>query len=118
MDKQILVKRLREVFNAEKQNGLYVDQYGLAPAFRGLSSNSFVLGISAPSLVSETSSRRTRIIFDALYKYLNDEEKMAINRVRVFDNVKDLKYSAVYDFEGFDSSYHECDFIPDLHEVA
>ncbi|MCF2488139.1 hypothetical protein [Dyadobacter sp. CY347] len=118
MDKQLLVKRLREVFNAEKQNGLYIDQYGLAPAFRGLSSNSFVLGISAPSLVNETSSNRTRIIFNALHKYLNDEEKMSINRIRVFDNVEDLKLGAVFDFEGFDSDYNKCVFIPDLHEVA
>lgn len=118
MDKQLLVKRLKEVFNAEKQNGLYIDQYGLAPAFRGLSSNSFVLGISAPSLINETSSRRTRIIFDALYKYLNDEEKMSINRIRVYDNVKDLKASAFYDFEDFRSGEDAFDFSPNLYEVA
>ncbi|MCF0063293.1 hypothetical protein MUK70_10050 [Dyadobacter chenwenxiniae] len=119
MDKKSLVKSINDVFNAERVNGLHIDQFGLAPAYRGLSSNSFTLGVSAPSLVNEeSSSRKTRIIFDALYKGLNDAEKMAIDRVRVYNNIDELKASSFYDFESFDSSYIECDFIPDLHSVA
>lgn len=118
MDKAALVKSINEVFNAERANGLIIDQFGLAPAYRGWSSNSYTLGVSAPSLVHETPSTKTGIIIDALYKSLTNEEKMAIDRVRVFRNVTELNQSAAHDFEYFDPRQMATDFTPEIYDVV
>ena len=118
MDKATLVKRLNEVFNLERENGLIIDQFGLAPAYRGWSSYSFTLGVSAPSLVGLTSSTKTGIIIDALFKSFNLEERRAIDRVRVFNNVTELNLSAPHDFEYFDARQMATDFTPEIYDVV
>ena len=118
MDKATLVKRLNEVFNAERENGLIIDQFGLAPAYRGWSSNSFTLGVSAPSLVHLESFEKTGIIIDAMFKWLSADERMPIDRVRVFNNITELQRSAPYDFEHVNFRQLEIDFDPEIYEVA
>lgn len=115
MDREVLVDRLEVIFREAAQSGLIVDYFGLVPAYRGLGHDSFILGVSAPSLADEDCFGKTEAIIDCLYATLGEPERRMINRVRVFDNKKDLKAHAINDFE--EGSTCECDFFPELHQV-
>jgi len=118
MDKKSLVKRLNEMFRAEMQNGLMADQFGLAPAYRAWGDKSYTLGVSAPSLINMHNSRKGRVIIDALFKHLSIEERMFIDRVRVFNDSKQLKEASTRDFEGYGFYDYEDDFINELYDVV
>ena len=117
MDKEFLVKRLNEMFCTERPDGLIVDQFGLAPAYRGWGAKSFTLGVSAPSLINVNNSLKGGVIIDALFKHFTIEERMFIDRVRVFDDVKKLKEASFRDFEEYGYNDYDNDLINDLYDV-
>jgi hypothetical protein len=102
MDTAALVNRIKEMFLIEKINGLYVDSFGLAPAYKGFATNSYVLGVSAPSLRGTDCYEKMRIVIQAMFAHLTENERRFINRVRVYDSKSDLERHKENDFDEFD----------------
>lgn len=96
-----LVKALQNAFRSEKKDGLVVDAIGLASAYHGLVKDQYVLGVSAPSLTSLHESDQIRRIIKLLFTYLTPEERMMINRVRVFNNIEELDDHKYNDFDDY-----------------
>ncbi|GGN05237.1 hypothetical protein GCM10010967_45450 [Dyadobacter beijingensis] len=114
-----LVETLKNAFRLEKKEGLIVDAIGLAPAYHGLVTDQYILGVSAPSLANLHESDQTRRIIKLLFTHLTLEERRMINCVRVFSNVKDLddhKYNDFddYPYEGYEGIQRK---LPDLYPV-
>ncbi len=99
MDTTALVNKLKTLFLNEKSKGLLVDAIGLAPAYGGLVSDSFVLGVSAPSMAMIDCYDKMDIIIDLLFANLNEAERRMIDRVRVYDSINELKSHAENDFD-------------------
>ncbi|HAK80456.1 MAG TPA: hypothetical protein DCM71_27030 [Runella sp.] len=97
MDKDLLVEKLKILFQQEKE--ITIDAFGLAPAYGGMVSNSFVLGVSAPSMAGDEQPDKIQKIIGLLFSGLKPEERRWIDRVRVYDNVRELKKQAQNDFE-------------------
>jgi len=97
MDKDLLVEKLRTVFR--EAQGLTVDAFGLAPAYGGMVRNSFVLGVSAPSMVGDEQPDKIQKVIGLLFSRLEPDERRMIDRVRVYDNAKELKKQAQSGFE-------------------
>jgi hypothetical protein len=120
MDKTQLVDRLRAVFLEKKREGLHVDAFGLAPASREFVTNSYVLGVSAPSLIGLDVYDKMRTVIQILFERLTEDERGMINRVRVYDNSEELNY---YKESGFEKSgpddFHNMKLTsPELFELT
>lgn len=102
MDKAVLVEKLKEVFLGKRKDGLQIDAIGLAPAFHGMVRDRYVLGVSAPSLRDMEKYERMGLIIDILFDSLYLEERKMINCVRVFDNIEELDYYKINDFEEYE----------------
>lgn len=101
-----LVETLQKVFREARKDGLIIDAIGLAPAFHGMVKDSYVLGVSAPSLSEVHEYESMEIILKLLWQRVTPEQRRMINRVRVFNNIEDLddhKYNdfADYPYEGY-----------------
>ncbi len=119
MDKATLVNRLKQVFHEKRSEGLVVDAIGLASAYHGLVQNRYTLGVSAPSLVEMDKYDKMDLIIDILFECLSQEERAFIDRVRVFDNIDELDYYKIndfeeYEYEGYNGSTRR---LPDLYAV-
>jgi hypothetical protein len=101
MDTTALVNRLIDLFVEKKTKGLIVDAIGLAPAYHGLVPDRYVLGVSAPSLRGKDNYDKISIITDAIFESLAIEERIMINRVRVYNNIDELNFYKENDFEEF-----------------
>jgi hypothetical protein len=99
MDTAALVSRLKDMFFMERKNNLVVDSFGLAPAYRGFITDSYILGVSAPSLRHLDCFKKMEVIINAMFANLTEDERGFIDRVRVYDNAEDLKRYKEYDFE-------------------
>ncbi|MFN8344334.1 MAG: hypothetical protein U0X91_05000 [Spirosomataceae bacterium] len=97
MDKELLVDKLKTLFR--QAEGVTIDTFGLAPAYGGLLSNVFVLGISAPSMAEEEPSDKIQTVINLLFAGLEPEERRMIDRVRIYNTAKELQKQARYDFE-------------------
>lgn len=81
-----------------------MDAFVLAPAYEGFIQNSFVLAVSAPSLIDKLSFEKTDLIIDLLHEKLPLDQRLQIDRVRVYESVEDLKIHAQL---GFDDDAYE-----------
>ncbi len=99
MDTKKLVNKLKELFHSERENGLVVDAIGLAPAYGGMVSNSYVLGVSAPSMAKMHRYDRMDKVIDLLFAHLSEEERRMIDRVRVYSSAEELRKYAESDFD-------------------
>ncbi len=100
MDRNALVETLVALFgNKEKMEGITVDAFGLAPAYSGIATNSFVLGISAPGMAGRDCYERADKIIELLFAHTNVDVRRMINRVRVYDNKNELKSYEPNDFD-------------------
>jgi len=100
MDKELLVRKLRDAFvNAHALKGLYIDAFGLIPAYGGILNNSYTLGVSAPSLTGLSKMSKINKIFDIIYESLEQPERKMINVVKVFDNKEAFINSANRQFD-------------------
>lgn len=119
MDTKKLVDKLQELFHSEQENGLMVDAIGLAPAYGSMVSDSYVLGVSAPSMAEMHRYDRMDKIIDLLFAHLTEDERRMIDRVRVYSSAEELKNYAESDFD--DPTYEEARPIHlnvALYEVA
>lgn len=108
MDTQTLLNSLDQAFGAERDKGLVVDRFGLAPAYQGMVENSYILGVSAPSLATSFNcSDKADIIIDVLFSRLTPEQRKPIDRVRVYDSVDEYERHAQCNFD--DSYYGYCE---------
>lgn len=100
MDTQSLLNTLDKAFQAEQASGLLVDRIGLALAYPGLVANSYVLGVSAPSLAaSENCYDKSDRIIDVLFARLTPEERSYIDRVRVYSSAHEFERHAQCNFD-------------------
>jgi hypothetical protein len=105
MDRNVLVKTLIDLFsNAKKVKGLNIDAIGLAPAYDGMVKDTYILGVSAPSMVAQDCYEKADAIIDILFENLDQDVRRMIDRVRVYDTKEELLSHANNDF---DSDY--CD---------
>ena len=108
MDTQTLLNSLGRAFETERGNGLIVDCFGLAPAYQGMVENSYILGVSAPSLTSSFNCNdKADTIIDILFTRLTPEQRKPIDRVRVYDSVEEYERHARCNFD--DSYYGYCE---------
>lgn len=92
MDTQTLLNSLDQAFGAERDKGLVVDRFGLAPAYQGMVENSYILGVSAPSLATSFDyNDKADTIIDVLFSRLTPEQRKPIDRVRVYDSVDEYE---------------------------
>lgn len=108
MDTEILLNNLRQAFESERSNGLIIDRFGLAPAYQGMVDDSYILGVSAPSLASSFNCNdKADTIIDVLFAKLTSEQRKSIDRVRVYDSVDEYERHARCNFD--DSYYGYCE---------
>lgn len=109
MGVQSLLDTIASAFWKEEQEGdLVVDQIGLAAAYPGLVPDSYVLGVSAPSLAnSENCYDKSDRIIDVLFARLTPEERSHIDRVRVYNSRSELEQHIQCGFE--DGFYGYCE---------
>ncbi|GAB2792972.1 hypothetical protein GCM10027275_42450 [Rhabdobacter roseus] len=107
MDTTVLVNKLKHLFLEARNKGLLVDGIGLAPAYGGMVSHSYVLGVSAPSLATKDPYDKMDIILDLLFDKLPENERKMIDRVRVYDTLSELKQHANSDFDNYGSDWQE-----------
>ncbi len=105
MDTKILVNKLKDLFHKERKNGLLVDAIGLAPAYGSMVSDSYVLGVSAPSMPEVSRYDKMDTIIDLLFAHLTEDERRMIDRVRVYGSIEELRNYAESDFD--DSIYQD-----------
>lgn len=115
MDKDALVAALTNMFRQVRSQGTVVDAFMLIPAYSGFFRNRFVLGVSAPSMVSLERYERIDKLIDLIHKHLSVDYRKMIDRVRVYDSVKDLE---TYAEVGFDGPYEEVYERPLRRETA
>ncbi len=103
MDRNALVEILKDLFkDKEKTGGILVDAIGLGPAYSGVATNSFVLGISAPGMTGRDCYEKADRIIDILFTHTSVDVRRMINRVRVYDSKDELKSYAANDFDRSD----------------
>lgn len=108
MDTQTLLNSLDQAFGAERDKGLVVDRFGLAPAYQGMVENSYILGVSAPSLANSFNCNdKADTIIDVLFSRLTPEQRRLIDRVRVYGSVDEYERHAQCNFD--DSYYGYCE---------
>lgn len=108
MDTQTLLDSLDQAFKLERAKGLIVDCFGLAPAYRGMVENSYILGVSAPSLANSFNCNdKADTIIDILFSRLSPEQRKPIDRVRVYDSAEEYERHAGCNFD--DSYYGYCE---------
>jgi hypothetical protein len=120
MDTAALVNRLIALFVEKKNKGLIVDAIGLAPAYHGMVRDRYVLGVSAPSLRGKDNYDKISIITDALFESLAVNERIMINRVRVYNNIEELNFYKENDFEEFRSEdivMNRKNFVTEVHRT-
>lgn len=115
MDKDLLVEKLKALFR--QAQGITVDAFGLAPAYGGMVSNSFVLGVSAPSMAGDEQPDKIQRIIGLLFSGLEPEERRMIDRVRVYDHAKALKKQAQNDFEETSDNDNYISFDAELFKL-
>lgn len=104
MDIQALLDTLDKAFKEERQNGLVVDRFGLAPAYPGMIEHSYILGVSAPSVANSSDcTDKSDTIIDVLFARLTTEQRRYIDRVRVYDSADEYERHARCNF---DNSYY------------
>jgi hypothetical protein len=100
MDRSALVETLRDLFkDKEKIGGLTIDAIGLAPAYSGIATNSFVLGVSAPGMNGRDCYEKADRIIEILFAHTSVDVRRMINRVRVYDSKDELRSYAANDFD-------------------
>ncbi len=108
MDTQTLLDSLGQAFKAERISGLVVDRFGLAPAYRGMIENSYILGVSASSLANSVDyGDKADAIIDVLFSRLTPEQRKPIDRVRVYNSVEEYERHAQYNFDDSHYGYYE-----------
>lgn len=108
MGAELLLNALAELFLAERKNGLNIDRIGLALAYEGLVGESYILGVSAPSLSTEYDcADKADTIIDLLFIKLPAEQRSMIDRVRVYDSAKEFERHARCNFD--ESYYGYCE---------
>lgn len=105
MDSKELVEKLKRVFREKVDSGLEIDAIGLAPAYGSLIPDCYVLGVSAPSMNGMDCYEKMDFVIDILFEKFSEGERRMIDRVRVYDSVKELKSHADTDFD-----YANCNF--------
>ncbi len=121
MDTTTLVDKIADIFRNEKGNiGFIVDGIGLAPAYGGVVSNSFVLAVSIPNKADLDCYDKIDIIIDLLSAKLDEADSKTIDRVRVYDSFQELKQNAENNFD--DDTSCSCErpmqLSAELFEVA
>ena len=103
MDTKSLLDVLESAFEAERSNGLVINRFGLAPAYRGLVDHQYVLGVCIPSSNSLTSCNdKADEVIDVLFDRLTPDQRKPIDRVRVYSS--ELEYD-LHAQRNFDESY-------------
>jgi hypothetical protein len=105
-----LLDALSSLFIAEQPNGLFVNRFGLAPAYSGLISGSFILAVCMPMAEGDLSTfEKEDIIVDLLFAKLPAEHRKMIDRIRVYDSEQEFDYHARHNFLTSSSSYGRTD---------
>jgi hypothetical protein len=100
MDTTALVNKISDIFHDAKDNmGFIVDGIGLAPAYGGVVSNSFVLAVSIPNKEDLDCYDKIDIVIDLLFAKLDETDSKMIDRVRVYDSLYELKQNADNNFD-------------------
>jgi hypothetical protein len=116
MDKDLLVDKLKTLFRPAE--GITVDTFGLAPAYGGLINNVYVLGVSAPSMAEEEQPDKIQTVIKLLFSGLESEERRMIDRVRIYNNAKELQKHARHDFESPTADSASLSFNAEIFKTA
>lgn len=119
MDQEALVNILRNLFLAERANGLVVDGMALAPAYGPFMNGSYVVALSAPSLADQEYYERMYYIINLIHDKLPVAQRRGVNRVRVFSSLAELKKYMQSGFDGelYDETERSAPYQPDLLPV-
>ena len=108
MGTESLLNSLVSLFRDERSSGLLIDRVGLAPAYDGMVKESYILAVSAPSLAMRYDcGDKADTIIDLLFAKLPKEERVLIDRVRVYDSAEELERHARCNFD--EQFYNYCE---------
>jgi hypothetical protein len=103
MDRNALVATLKDLFRDKaKTGGITIDAIGLGPAYSGVATNSYVLGVSAPGMEGRDCYEKADKIIGILFANTTVDVRKMINRVRVYESADELRSYASSDFDRSD----------------
>lgn len=111
MDKEILVARLKSAFSEVHLNGPEINAFVLSPSYGGAVRDSYILGVSAPSLAYLSKGSKIRTIFGIIFNHLEKSDRKQIDSIVVFDSISALMDGAKNNF--LDGS----DYFPEPKKV-
>lgn len=120
MDRTTLVNSIRDSFIKKRKDGLFIDAISLSSAYDGMIRDSYILSVSAPSLIGKECGEMVTEIIKAMFEYLPEEERGMIDRVRVYTSIEELQRNKNKDFTELDC---DCEsnpirIKPEFYEMA
>ena len=114
MDKDILVSSLKQAFKDTEQYNVEVDAFMLALAFPNFIRNSYILGVSVSSSLKDDYLISGRIV-DILFDRMTKEERIHIDRVRIYHSIDELKKNYLTGFDSYEIDNFQ--YLPDTGQL-